>query len=97
MTLCHLNVTLANQVNGVAYVQRLMTIYSSVYETSWSKKVHVRKVGGKCKYSHVTLLYEPPHDKTDKMTCALSKDSDQPGIHPVSSESRCPHEETLGL
>ena len=27
--------------------------------------------------------YEPPHDKTNKMACAPSKDSDQPG-HPPS-------------
>ena len=26
---------------------------------------------------------EPPHDKTNKMTCAPSEDSDQPG-HPPS-------------
>ena len=29
------------------------------------------------------LWYEPPHHKTNKMTCAPSKDSDQPG-HPPS-------------
>ena len=42
------------------------------------------------------LIYEPPHDKTNKMTCAPSEDSDQPGhqpslislgINPVWSES----------
>ena len=27
--------------------------------------------------------YEPPHDKTNKMPCAPSEDSDQPG-HPPS-------------
>ena len=27
--------------------------------------------------------YEPPHDKTNKMACASSEDSDQPG-HPPS-------------
>ena len=26
--------------------------------------------------------FEPPHDKTNKMTCAPSKDSDQPGPPP---------------
>ena len=31
--------------------------------------------------------YEPLHDKTNKMTCALSEDSDQPGLCPVWSES----------
>ena len=29
-----------------------------------------------------TRLHEPPHDKTNKMTCALSVDSDQPGLPP---------------
>ena len=29
------------------------------------------------------VINEPPHDKTNKMACALSKDSDQPG-HPPS-------------
>ena len=28
-------------------------------------------------------VYEPPHDKTNKMACAPSEDSDQPG-HPPS-------------
>ena len=27
-----------------------------------------------------TKKYEPPHDKTSKMTCAPSEDSDQPGL-----------------
>ena len=31
--------------------------------------------------------YEPPHDKTNKMACAPSEDSDQ--------NLRCPHEESL--
>ena len=39
---------------------------------------------------------ELPHDKTNKMTCALSEDTDQPG-HPLRLTSlRCPHEERLG-
>ena len=28
------------------------------------------------------MMYEPPHDKTDKMVCAPSEDSDQPGYPP---------------
>ena len=44
----------------------------------------------------VDLVYEPAHDKTYKMVCAPSEDSDQPG-HPLSLISpRCPHEESLG-
>ena len=35
------------------------------------------------------ILYEPRHDKTNKVACAPSKDSDQPG------HLRCPHEENL--
>ena len=27
----------------------------------------------------VSGIFEPPHDKTNKMVCAPSKDSDQPG------------------
>ena len=29
------------------------------------------------------VIIEPPHDKSNKMACALSEDSDQPG-HPPS-------------
>ena len=32
---------------------------------------------------NTSITYEPPHDKTNKMACAPSKDSDQPG-HPPS-------------
>ena len=32
---------------------------------------------------YIFLSYEPPHDKTNKMTCAPSEDSDKPG-HPPS-------------
>ena len=55
--------------------------------------------------------FEPPRDKTNKMACAPSEDSDQPGHLPnlirvfavsacASAQSdhslRCPHEESLG-
>ena len=41
---------------------------------------------------------EPPHDKTNKMICVPSEDSDQPGHPPslISLSLRCPHEESLG-
>ena len=43
-----------------------------------------------------SLITEPQDDKTDKMTCAPNKDTDQPG-HPRSLISlRCPHEEAWG-
>ena len=31
------------------------------------------------KYNWTALTYEPPHAKTNKMTCAPSEDADQPG------------------
>ena len=40
-------------------------------------------------------IFEPSHDKTNKMTCAPSEDSDQPG-HPPSLIIHCPHEKRLG-
>ena len=41
-------------------------------------------------------IYEPAHDKTNKMTCAPSEDSDQPAYPPSLISLRCPHEETSG-
>ena len=41
------------------------------------------------------ISFEPHQDKTNKITCAPSEDSDQPG-HPPDQNLRCPHEETLG-
>ena len=39
---------------------------------------------------------ELEHDKTNKMTCAPSEDSDQPGHLPSLISLRCLHEETMG-
>ena len=42
------------------------------------------------------LENEPKHAKNNKVTCALSEDSDQPR-YPLSQISlRCPHEEGVG-
>ena len=47
-------------------------------------------------YLSRTLIFEPPHDKTNAMACGPSEDSDQPG-HPFGLVSlRCSHEESLG-
>ena len=41
--------------------------------------------------------FEPPHDKTNKMTFAPSEDSESAWASAQSDQSlRCPHEETLG-
>ena len=42
------------------------------------------------------LIIEPPHDKTNKMACAPSEDSDQPRHPPSLINLHCPHEESLG-
>ena len=47
---------------------------------------------------NIIILFEPPHDKTNKVACAPIEDSDQPGNPPSQSDQslRCPHEESLG-
>ena len=40
-------------------------------------------------------VFEPQHDKTNKVACAPSEDSDQPGHPPSLISLCCPHEETL--
>ena len=43
----------------------------------------------------VFTCYEPPRDKTNKMECAPSEDSDQPWHPPSLISLRCPREESL--
>ena len=43
-----------------------------------------------------TTLNETPHEITNKMTCAPSEDSAQPGHPPSLISLRCPDEERLG-
>ena len=44
---------------------------------------------------HITWTNEPPHDETNKLICALSEDSDQPGHTPGLISLRCLHDERL--
>ena len=58
------------------------------------KEVHVCKTFtcfGSLNYEN----FEPPHDKTNKMTCATSDDSDQPGHPPSLINLNCSLEESL--
>ena len=48
---------------------------------------------GLCQYFF--FIIEPQHDKTNKMACAPSLDSDQPGHLPSLISLHCPHEETF--
>ena len=50
-------------------------------------------------FSYIKIMnkyIEPPHDKTNKMACAPSEESDQPGNPPSLISLCCPHEESLG-
>ena len=42
------------------------------------------------------MIFEPAGDKTYKMACVPSTDSDQPGHWPSLISLRCPNEESLG-
>ena len=44
----------------------------------------------------VCLIFELADDKSNKITCAPSQDSDQPGNLPSDQSLCCPHEEGLG-
>ena len=58
MIWCQSNVTLTNQ--GIWFIHdialrrgHMIKRPSSMYETSWSKMVYLRKISGKCKYYHL--------------------------------------------
>ena len=48
------------------------------------------------KQCHISRKNELPHDKTNKMACAPSEDSDQSGHPPSLISLCCLHEESLG-
>ena len=47
------------------------------------KRITISREGNAFLYTALIELFEPQHDKTNKMTCVPSEDSDQPG-HPPS-------------
>ena len=58
--------------------------YVSIVTTSLGEELFCWLNGFVCIYKWKSLYsFEPPYDKTNKMTCAPSEDSDQPG-HPPS-------------
>ena len=64
---------------------------------SYDRNFQTKEKWKKAKLLYVVKTYEPPYDKSNKMT-APSEDSDQPGHPPSQSDRslRCPHEESLG-
>ena len=59
-------------------------ICRSIFERKWNFAWVVHR---KFFYHGLICIYESSHCKTNKMACASSKDSDQPGHSPVWSES----------
>ena len=57
------------------------------FDLFWKQHVKEALVKKVWRLAEICLTVEPPHDKTNKMTCVPSEDSDQPGHL---------HEETLG-
>ena len=72
----------------------LINLLKDINKKLWFSYYSAMNLFTKCKSDGI--IYEPAHDKTNKMTCVPSKDSDQSG-HPLSLISlRCPHEDSLG-
>ena len=73
-------------------------------EAIWSgSALHVFAQTSKYMYYEILLrrhntqtIFEPEHDKSNKITCTPSEDSDQPGHLASLSSLCCPHEESLG-
>ena len=77
-------------LNGYRIYPKFYQVYSVLF-SSWSL-YHLRTFcGDSDEPAHLpgyyrdlySLIYEPAHNKTNKMACAPSEDSDQPG-HPPS-------------
>ena len=81
------NFTLCSQMNCEQHV----TICPHLWVCKMLKRLFFLYLSGCLK-----LLVELPHDKTNKMTCVPSEDSDQPGHPPSLISLRCLSEESLG-
>ena len=69
----------------------MTSMTSSVERTDLNFKISVALVFARCHFKD-----EPPPDKTNKMACASSEDSDQPGYPPSLISLCCSREESLG-
>ena len=73
----HLPLSLINRLNqteSTLCLQRLVAMFPKDLISEYLGPVYENML---------CVLYEPPRDKTNKVTCAPSEDSDQPG-HPPS-------------
>ena len=72
---------------GIALKESAEKIWIDQYQTGVKKSINSLvesdRVRSETEYVGIWWWFEPPHDKTNKMACAPSKDSDQPG-HPPS-------------
>ena len=53
------------------------------YTVYWASVESCHWIGVTLRLTPLQLVYELPHDKTNKMACAPNKDSDQPGHPPI--------------
>ena len=91
-TIQHPKLLLVNEVSSCVDLSQGQ--FEVVFVIQYVDKVSIEWVYILNKNKQITT--EPPHDKTNKMACAPSEDSDQPW-HPSSPISlRCLPEETLG-
>ena len=74
---------------NLKYVLLAFTKYLSIFLPNLIANLHMKS----CLLSKTNEL---EHDKTNKMTCAPSEDSDQPGHLPSLISLRCLHEGTMG-
>ena len=72
-------------VNLATYMvnKLLMDVFGDLLNSHCHDVMSVERYSGQS-----TLSLKPPHDKTNKKTCAPSEDSDQPG-HPLSAQPFC--------
>ena len=61
----------------MSYRKEMQIKYACTYPIAKKGKTVQRRIQNENKI----LKNEPAHDKTNKMTCAPSEDSDQPGHH----------------
>ena len=66
------------------------------FKQSFSHSARLSACGRQINADVPDIRFEPSHDKTNKMICASSKDSDQPGLPPCLISLQCPHDEAFG-
>ena len=71
----------------ITFYTNMLVIHNYIHLAMTNTFIHIQTSANKqrihMKHDLIDKLYEPKHDKSNKMTCEPSEDSDQPG-HPPS-------------